>query len=97
MGVPVVSVVAVVVVDIVVGAAVVVIMVVVDDCVVAVGVSGCKLVSGWTLFTVLFFTGVDVSEAAVSEAVNSFATVSGGAVPVVDLFVVMEAFIVLVF
>lgn len=51
MGVPVVSVVAVVVVDIVVGA---VIMVVVDDCVVAVGVSGCKLVSGWTLFTVLF-------------------------------------------
>lgn len=45
----------------------------------------------------LFFTGVDVSEAAVSEAVNSFATVSGGAVPVVDLFVVMEAFIVLVF
>lgn len=55
MGVQVVSVVAVVVVDIVVvGAAVVVIMVVVDDCVVAVGVSGCKLVSGWTLFTVLF-------------------------------------------
>lgn len=54
MGVPVVSVVAVVVVDIVVGAAVVVIMVVVDDCVGAVGVSGCKLVSGWTLFTVLF-------------------------------------------
>lgn len=53
MGVPVVSVVAVVV-DIVVGAAVVVIMVVVDDCVVAVGVSGCKLVSGWTLITVLF-------------------------------------------
>lgn len=93
----VVVVVAVVVVDIVVGADVVVIMVAVDDCVVAVGVSGWKLVSGWTLFSVLFFTGVDVSEVAVSEAVNSFATVSGAAVPVVDLFVVMEAFIVLCF
>lgn len=45
----------------------------------------------------LFFTGIDVSEVAVSEAVNSFATVSGAAVPVVDLFVVMEAFIVLGF